>query len=634
MLKPLLQTLAWLLARCPERLLRALTILLGEVMWWTQPRRRRLMLSNLDHAFPKRGLVWCRQMARRSCRRLMETGLFTLAMPALDADRLRRMVTSSETMHAVFVAHQRAPFPVVFAAPHMAYWEVQTAIALTVPGPFPKFGAIYRPLRNPTLDTWVRQTRELYGMKLLSRKEGFLGIMRLLRQQGMAAVLFDQNSRRTGALTLLFDRVCSTTELPGLLAERSGAQVHAFYARRLGFWRVEIHSHRIDTAGESGATTIAINRWLEGLLANDEEACACWLWAHNRWGEQTEPQIRYRLSAKRNLLPLELTTRGLSALPRQTRFFVRLPNWLGDVVMALPLLRALRTARPDVELTVIAKAQFRPLLDRAQVSDRFLALPPHGASYFHFFRNLRTQHPDNWLLFTNSFRGDLEAYLTGCRQRFGLVRPGRRRPLLSHVYRLPEGYDEKHHHQVVVWTDLLRHFGLESPPDFSPLSPDRPGPPPCLGLIAGSENNPEKRWPVAHWRTLIEKLPPTLPIVLFGTASDVALTAAIAAGFGTRIEDLAGKTDLDAYCARLTSCSFLVTNDTGGMHLANALGVPLLALFGPTNPVRTRPVFNAPVHLIQPPACAPTGGGRLADLSPHQVLSTLRQIAPWLTSTD
>jgi ADP-heptose:LPS heptosyltransferase len=63
-----------------------------------------------------------------------------------------------------------------------------------------------------------------------------------------------------------------------------------------------------------------------------------------------------------------------------------------------------------------------------------------------------------------------------------------------------------------------------------------------------------------------------------------------------------------------------VTNDTGGMHLANALGAPLVALFGPTNPVRTGPVFAAPFEILQPPDCPPTGGGSLANLSPETVL--------------
>jgi ADP-heptose:LPS heptosyltransferase len=62
-----------------------------------------------------------------------------------------------------------------------------------------------------------------------------------------------------------------------------------------------------------------------------------------------------------------------------------------------------------------------------------------------------------------------------------------------------------------------------------------------------------------------------------------------------------------------------VSNDTGVMHLANALGVPLVALFGPTNPVRTGPVFEAPFEILQPPGCPPTGGGALSALLPGSV---------------
>ena len=62
------------------------------------------------------------------------------------------------------------------------------------------------------------------------------------------------------------------------------------------------------------------------------------------------------------------------------------------------------------------------------------------------------------------------------------------------------------------------------------------------------------------------------------------------------------------------------------MHLANALGVPVLALFGPTNPLRTAPVFPAPVRVLQPAGCPPTGGGNLADLSPDAVLAAVDEI--------
>jgi ADP-heptose:LPS heptosyltransferase len=263
-----------------------------------------------------------------------------------------------------------------------------------------------------------------------------------------------------------------------------------------------------------------------------------------------------------------------------------------------------------------------------------MALPPRGPGYFLFFRGLRRRYPDNYLLFTNSLRGDLEAWLAGCRQRFGLVRPGKRRPLLSHAYRPSVAFDEAAHHQLELWTDMLRHFGLQGAPDTTPLARHATAAELAVGLITGSENNPEKRWPVAHWRSLIERLPATLPLVLFGTANDLPITTAIAAGFGARVENLAGRTDLSEYCTRLARCHLLITNDTGGMHLANALGVPLVALFGPTNPLRTGPVFSSPAKILQPPGCPPAGGGNLADLAPAQVLAAVHQLLPGLAAPE
>jgi ADP-heptose:LPS heptosyltransferase/lauroyl/myristoyl acyltransferase len=631
-LKLLLHSLGWLLAHTPEPLLRGVSVVLGEVTLWAIPRRRRLVFSNLDHAFPDRPTAWKRRMARESSRRLVETALLSLALPCLGPDRLRTMIKPSPGMLRFFTAQSKSPFPAVLAAPHLAYWEIQTAMALVLPEPYPEVGVIFRPLDNPAADAWVKRMRERFGMKLLSRKQGFQEALKILRRNGVAIVLFDQNAGLQGALSLLMGRVCSTTELPGLMAEKFGAAVYSLYQTRTAFWRVELNLERVEAPATAAGVTLALNRWLETELGRDDRFCASWLWMHDRWRNQDMPAKRYRLEAKRNLLAEDLAARGLAEIPRQTRIFVRLPNWLGDVVMVLPLLRALRASRPDAAITLLAKAPFLPLLKDWHIADELVALPPPGLGYFLFFRRLRPRYPDNYLLFTNSFRGDLEAWLTGCRQRFGIVRPGKRRPLLTHAYRVPAGFDERKHHQLKLWTDFMNHFGLNAPPDITALAPAGTAAPqhPLLGLIAGSENNPEKRWPVEHWRSLIAQLPPTLPIVLFGTANDRAITTAIAQGFGPRVENLAGKTGLPEYCARLTACSLLIANDTGGMHLANALGVPLLALFGPTNPVRTQPVFDAPVFLLQPPGCPETGGGRLADLTPARVLDTLRRLAPGL----
>lgn len=631
MLKLLLQISGWLIAHTPEPLLRAFTAFCGDLLILLSPRRRRLVFSNLHHAFPEKPAAWHRRLARKSSRRIFETALLSLAGPYLSEDRLRRIVHVTAPVVECFRQHHTAPHPLIVATPHIAYWESLTWLSLFLPVPMREFGVIFRPLDNPTADAWVKSTRERHGMKLLSRKEGLTESFRILKRNGTVGILFDQNAGTQGALTTLLGRVCSTTELPGLLAERSGAKIITFYPRRLDFWRVQFELTEIAYDGTATSAVIALNRWLENTLTHDENLCASWLWSHDRWRHQDIPQKRFRLESKRNLLAPDLAARGLATPPRKTRLFIRLPNWLGDVVMAIPLLRALRASRPDAEITFIAKAAFLPLLAQTALADKLIPLPKRDWKYFLFFRALRRSYPDAYLLLTHSVRGDLEARLTGCRQRFGLVKHGRRRPLLTHRYEAPAGFDEKHHHQLELWENLFRHFGLELPADRTPLPASFSSASittgPVIGFIAGSENTPEKRWPVPHWRTLTDSIlraHPTATILLLGTANDRPITDAIASGHPeSQVQNLAGRTDLPAYMEKLRSCTALVTNDTGGMHLANLLGVPLIALFGPTNPIRTGPVFSGPHTILQPPGSPPTGGGALKDLSPEIVFSTL-----------
>lgn len=621
-----LRLLGWVIAHTPELFLRGLSAALGDFVFAFGRSRRRLILSNLHHAFPNKAEVWRRQMGRESCRRMVETGLLSLATPYLSERRIRMMAQLAPSVDALARDLNTRPRPVVLATVHFALWETQTWLKLLSPVPLPEFGIIFRPLDHPAADRFVKTTRQRFGMRLLSRKEGFADALRILRNNGCVGILFDQNAGLQGALTLLFDRVCSTTELPGLLGAKFGADVRTFYPRRTAFWRVSFESAPIATGATTEEITHRLNRWLETSLTADENLCASWLWAHARWRNQDIPSRRLRLEAKRNFIGTDMAARGLPAMPRRTRIWIRMPNWLGDVVMALPLLRAIRVSRPDAELTLVAKQQFIPLLASWGVADQLYAIPARGRGYWRHFWRLRGGYIDTWLLFTNSFRGDLEARLSGTRQRFGIVRRGKHRPLLTHAYDVPADFDETHHHQFELWENFLRHFGLEAPVDRSPFA--RRGAaavPGRIGLIVGSENTPEKRWPVTHWRTLIEELPGEKFVVL-GTRNDAAIADAVVAGMAPdRVENLAGRTDLLAFAAELGRCALLVTNDTGGMHLANALGVPVIGLFGPTNPVRTGPVFAGWTRLLQPPNCPPTGGGTLDDLTPDTVLAAVRE---------
>ena len=629
-----LSLLGRLLALTPEPVLRALSAVGGEAILWLAPRRRRVLRSNLHHAFPEQPRSWRRRVARDSSRRLVETALLSLASPHLSERRIRVIARLGPSVDAFAREISARPRPVVLATLHLALWESQTWLKLLSPEPLSEFGIIFRPLDNAPLDAFVRRTRERHGMRLLSRRGGFAEALAILRRRGCVGVLFDQNAGQQGALTLLMGRVCSSTELPGLLAAKCGAEIRTFYPRRTAFWRVTFESDPVPFDGTAAGATLSLNRWFEAAMA-DRDLCASWLWAHDRWRNQDIPSVRLRLEAKRNLMAADLRGRGLDQPPRNTRVWIRMPNWLGDVAMALPLLRAVRASRPDAEITLLARPAFVPLLEALGVADRVRALPARGPGYLAHFLALRASYPDVWILLTNSLRGDLEARAAGCPQRFGIARPGGRRPLLTHAYAPPGGYDEAAHHQVGLWEDFLRHFGLDAPADFSPFptraigigqagpaaAPARP-----IGLIAGSENDPSKRWPVAHWRRLIEGLPGE-HFALFGTPGDAAITSEIAAGFGPgRVTDLAGSTSLVEFAAAVARCRLLVSNDTGGMHLANALGVPLVGLFGPTNPIRTGPVFASPRRILQPPGCPPAGGGRLADLPPEAVAAAVRDL--------
>jgi len=216
----LLKFLGWLVAHAPEWLLRGATALLGDGLFWLVPRRRRLILSNLDHAFPGRPRAWYGRMARSCSHRLVETGLLSLATPFLSEHRIRTIARLAPSVENWARTRDRAT---VFATLHLALWESQTWLKRLCPVPLPEFGIIFRPLDNPAADAYVKRTRERFGMRLLSRKGGFADALKILRGGGCVGVLFDQNAGLQGALTLLFGRVCSTTELPGLLATKFGA---------------------------------------------------------------------------------------------------------------------------------------------------------------------------------------------------------------------------------------------------------------------------------------------------------------------------------------------------------------------------------------------------------------------------
>ena len=210
--------------------------------------------------------------------------------------------------------------------------------------------------------------------------------------------------------------------------------------------------------------------------------------------------------------------------------------------------------------------------------------------------------------------------------RYGVALPGRQRRLLTNRYELPADFDQEAMHQTALWTDFAKAFGWLSTPELTPFKNPNPNAANNLALICGSSNAPEKRWGVKNWQQLLQALAPQFDqVTLLGTQEDRAIcdevmSVGIEAG---KVVNLAGETSMSGLVDVMRQQRLIIGNDTGGLHLANVLGIPVMGIFGPTNPIRTKPIHNAQVEVIQSPH-GPLKGN-MSDVTVDDVLARVKR---------
>ena len=278
-MRALIATYAWLLARLPEGFARANAAALGLLLW---ALRRRVVRANLRAAFPGRDEAWVRRIGRLSCRRAAEMGLFSIVSPRLSAEEVRARVT----VHAsLLTGESRVTADVggaVLFVPHFTLMEMMTATTFLRPEVADReWVVLYRPLDLAAAERWVREARERFGMKLVSRREGFGRSMKAVREGHVAAILFDQTTH-SGSIWSFLGSPCAVTELPGIIAQRFRCAARIYWADRVGFWRCRLRMEALHATDATGLT-IESNAWLERRLRSGDDACANWLWAHDRW---------------------------------------------------------------------------------------------------------------------------------------------------------------------------------------------------------------------------------------------------------------------------------------------------------------------------------------------------------------
>ncbi len=294
------------------------------------------------------------------------------------------------------------------------------------------------------------------------------------------------------------------------------------------------------------------------------------------------------------------------------------PNWLGDAVMSLPALLALRRARPETAWTVLARAPVAPVFRLAQLGMEVVTLPPP--------RSLRLPpvRVEEVVILPNSFHAALLACRLGARRRIGYARD-HRGFLLRPAVTPPEA-GSLPGHESFYYLELLRRAGmLQSLPEESPalrvaLHPapeaverwrQRLGAAPVVALHIGATFGTAKRWLPERFAELASGLTSagaSVALIGSGAERELARQVRMQTAHPEQLKNFAGETTLEELVALLAACDLLVANDSGPMHLAGAVGTPVVAIFGSTNERETYPLAAAgALKLIKAPgvACSP-----------------------------
>ena len=581
------RALTLVIAALPLNLVFRLGQLGGWLAYVCFPPYRRLAVANLTIAYGgERSPEEIRRLARAHFVTLGANALCSIKASAFDAGRLREVVEVEGMDHILAAFAERRG--IVLAISHIGNWELFAQLCQYLPQE--KWATVYQPLRNRYIEGYIQRTRQ--KVALFARQKGFNAPTAFLREGGALGVLIDQHAGDGGVWTPFFSRLASTSTLAALLAQRTGAEVipMAVHTAGVGRWRVVISPAVPYTANESAdALTARLNRVLEAQI---DRSPTDWFWVHNRW---KTPKPRFLLARYKRgvVLPENMSASDLKPF----RILVRSTNWLGDAVMSIPAVRALAAGRPDAQVTVLTPEKLADLWREVPGVAEVLPIPAKTGVAGVAALVRRAGPFDVTVLLPNSLRAALEAWLARVPRRVGFS-GHRRRWLLNQIVTenqtpATENGDPRRN-QTFRYARLAEAVGAaEVGMSAPPLSlPAERGGWRRVGICPGAEYGPTKRWPAERFAEAAKLVGAQVACewTIFGVAKDAPYAETIQAVLGERCENLVGKTTLAELIAALRRCDVLLTNDTGTMHLAAYLGVPVAAVFGSTDPVLTAPL--------------------------------------------
>jgi len=579
---------------------------LGFCAWIILGNYRRLAQRNVTIAFGNEKSP--RQLRRLVRRHFQRLGANLLCSVKLTGMPLENMATRIEAENLDFIHRElRAGRPVVLILSHLANWELFAHILPKYIG-YVRNSTIYQRLGNRFIDEHVRRVRGRAGVEMFDRKEGFDKAIKLLRDGGAIGILSDQHAGDHGVWVPFLGRLASTSPLPALLAKRTRAALVgvAIYTDGRARWRVVISPALQDNQESVGSLSAKTNQVIEQQIRRAPED---WFWVHNRW-KTPRPDFLLARYKRGVYLPPDLSAQNLKPF----RILIRSSNWLGDAVMSVPAVRAIKRGRPDAQITVAAPAKIASMWKLVPEVDAIIPLT--GNSLVAAARLLRRQSSfDAAILFPNSLRVALESWLSGIPRRVG-YRGHSRSWLLNQIIPEPRRLGPLEH-QSSRYLHIARDCGAETSniehrtPNIATASIHQRSPiddsPIRIGLSPGAEYGPAKRWLPERFAQAAAAVTARSPVqwILFGKENDAPIGEQITTALGDSCVNRIGQTTLEQLIDELRQCRLLLTNDTGTMHLAALLGVPTVAIFGSTEPRLTEPLGDRHIVLRHHVECSP-----------------------------
>jgi heptosyltransferase II len=306
------------------------------------------------------------------------------------------------------------------------------------------------------------------------------------------------------------------------------------------------------------------------------------------------------------------------------RILVRATNWVGDAVMSLPALQALRERFPAAHIAILARPWVADVYARESFADEVIPYTsPRGwkdlTGKWKVARDLRERRFDLAVLLPNALEAAALVWLAGIPTRIGYARDGRGF-LLTHAVPVPQK-GEIPLHERFYYLELLRRAGLI---DAMPVSDKIRlggaaaaraaglarfsvlGLAEVTGVSPGAAFGTAKRWLPERFAEAVAQI--GKPAALFGSKDERELCESIAEdlrGRGIRVHNFAGQTTLGEYIELAAACDAYLTNDSGSMHIASALDVPTVAVFGATDHVGTGPTGSLSRVVREPVECSP-----------------------------